>query len=124
VILKVRSGCDGSKENYVIYLGTIANLGSDVVNNLNTAAPFTIPPGVTALRIQPSAATQLASAKAGADAAFLPAATDMLQLGGANSILDVPLSPIKFPPNVAITLAIRKTDAGAGTCKVFAIAVP
>jgi len=108
----------------VIYLGTIANAGSDVINNLTTAAPFTIPPGVTCLRIQPSAATQMAAVKSGADATFLPAATDMLQLGGANSIQDVPIAAIKASPNAALTLAIRKTDAGAGTCKVFAIAVP
>jgi hypothetical protein len=105
----------------MIYLGTIANAGSDVVNNRTTAAPFTIPGGTRALRLQPSAATQMAATKGGDDSTFLPAATDMLQLGGANSVIDVPINSTGVP--TALTLAIRKTDAGAGTCKVFAIHV-
>lgn len=111
----------------MIYLGTIANAGSDVLNNRTTAAPFVIPPGVTCLRIQPSAATQMASVMNGVDSAavpFAPAASDMLQLGGALSIQDIPISQHNKSQNVGLTLAIRKTDVGAGTCKVFAIAVP
>ncbi len=111
----------------MIYIGTLNSAGSDCVNNSTTSAPFTIPSNTVALRLQPSAATMLASVKLVTDAAFLPAATDMLQLGGVNSVNDLPIpgrpggtptAPIGLP-----TLAIRKTDAGAGTCKVFAIAV-
>lgn len=109
----------------MIYLGTINNAGSDCINNLTTSSPFTIPQGVTCLRLQPSAATHVAAMKAGSDATFLPSdATTMLQLGAANSIQDLPISPIKTSPNLALTLAIRKTDAGAATTKVFAVAVP
>lgn len=108
----------------MIYLGTIANLGSDVINNLTTAAPFAIPPGIKCLRIQPSTATQMAAVKSASDATFLPAATDMLQLGGVNSSADLPMSAVKVSPNSPLTLAIRKTDAGACTCKVFATRIP
>lgn len=110
----------------MIFLGTLANSGTDVVNNRTTAVPFTIPPGATALRLQPSAATQLAVIKQGDDAAFLPAGTDMLALAGTG-YTDIPIGPPgnMTPGNASrpITLAIRKTDAGAGTCKVFAIAL-
>jgi hypothetical protein len=108
----------------MIFLGTIANAGSDVVNNTNTAAPFTIPAWVQTLRLQPSAATQMVSVVLANTPAFAPAATDMLQLGAANSSTDVPL-PRRDEPTAlllgALTMAIRKTDAGAGTVKVFAI---
>lgn len=111
----------------MIYLGTLASLGSDVVNNSTTATSFVIPSGTVALRLQPSAATMLAAVKLAADAAFLPAATDMLQLGAANSITDLPIPgrPGGEPrsPLSLLTLAVRKSDAGAGTTKVFAIAV-
>ena len=104
----------------MIYLGTIANLGSDVLNNLNTAAPFVIPHWVTQLRLQPSAATMMASMLYSSSAAFAPAATAMLQLGAANSVNDLscgrPTVPLTQP-----TLAVRKTDAGAGTTAVFAV---
>lgn len=101
------------------YLGTIANAGSDVVNNSTTAAPFTIPAGVSQLILQPSAATMMA-ATAPNNAAFLPAATDMLQLGGA---LSVNTLPVQFASTGGggPTLAVRKTDAGAGTTKVFGV---
>ena len=103
----------------MIYLGTIANLGSDVVDNTNTAAPFTIPAGTTRLFVQPSAATQMAAV--GLAAAFAPAATAMLQLGAANSIQEIPVSyQLTGQKGINPVLAIRKTDAGAGTCKVFA----
>lgn len=103
----------------MIFLGTIANAGSDVINNKSTAAPFTIPTWVEVLRLQPSAATQMASVKLGDDSSFAPAATDMLQLGGANSVTDIPIP--RAPGASPITVAIRKTDAGAGTTKVFAL---
>lgn len=105
----------------MIFLGTIDNAGSDVKNNDNTTTAFTIPVGTKALRLQPSAATHMAAVKIGDDASFAPASTAMLQLGGANSINDLPLP---FDPNgvrLQITLAVRKTDAGAATTKVFAI---
>ena len=101
------------------YLGTINNAGSDVVNNVTTSSPFTIPAGITRLFLQPSAATMQA-ATAPSNAAFLPATTDMLQLGAANSVNDIPVqwsSSIGAGP----TLAVRKTDAGAGTTKVFGV---
>jgi hypothetical protein len=104
----------------VIYLGTIANAGSDVKNNLNTAAPFAIPSWVTQLRLQPSAATQMAVMSYANDSAFAPAATAMLQLGGALSVNDISCGRPSAPV-VAPTLAVRKTDAGAGTCAVFAM---
>ena len=104
----------------MIYLGTIANAGSDVLNNKTTASTFVIPPGTQSLRLQPSAATMMAAVKHADDATFLPAATDMLQLGAANSITDL---PVPSPSAVTLTIAVRKTDAGAGTTKVFALGV-
>jgi hypothetical protein len=110
----------------MIFLGTIANVGSDVLNNTNTAAPFTIPTWVQVLRLQPSAATQMAAATLASNGAFAPAATDMLQLGAANSIADIPIARtpgvgIDHEASGPVTLAVRKTDVGAGTCKVFAL---
>lgn len=102
----------------MIYLGTIANGGSDVDNNTNTAAPFAIPHGTTRLFVQPSAATMMA-AVAPTNGAFAPAATDMLQLGAANSITEIPIPQKPDGAYQDVTLAIRKTDAGAGTTKVF-----
>ncbi len=103
----------------MIYLGTIANVGSDVLDNTNTAAPFTIPAGTARLFVQPSAATQMAAI--GTAAAFAPASTAMVQLGAVNSIQEIPISyPLTTGKTLPIVLAIRKTDAGAGTCKVFA----
>lgn len=103
----------------MLYLGTIANVGSDVLDNTNTASPFTIPAGTTRLFVQPSAATQMAAV--GTAAAFAPAASAMLQLGAANSIQEIPVSySLTSGKALPIILAIRKTDAGAGTCKVFA----
>lgn len=109
----------------MIFLGTIANTGSDVVNNKTTATPFAIPSGTIALRLQSSATTLLAAVKLGDDAAFLPAATDMLQLGAANSFNDVPVHGAPMLPHTPtlVTLAVRKSDAGASTCKVFAIGI-
>lgn len=109
----------------MIYLGTIANAGSDVVNNKSTATAFAIPSGTITLRLQPSAGTLLAAVKLADDAAFLPAATDMLQLGAANSFNDLPIhgSPLSPHTPTLVTLAVRKSDAGASTCKVFAIGV-
>lgn len=109
----------------MIYLGTIANAGSDVVNNRTTAAPFAIPSGTIALRLQSSATTLLAAVKAADDSTFLPAATDMVQLGAANSFNDLPIYGAHQPTHVLtpITLAVRKSDAGASTCKVFAVLV-
>lgn len=101
------------------YLGTIANAGSDVVNNSTTAAPFVIPAGITQLVLQPSAATMQA-ATAPNNAAFLPATTDMLQLGAATSINTLPVQWASTQP-AGTTLAVRKTDAGAGTTKVFGV---
>jgi hypothetical protein len=105
------------------YLGTIDNAGSDVKNNQNTSSPFVIPAGTIALRLQPSAATQMAAMAIVADASFAPAAGVMLQLGAANSITDLPIA-LPQARNAAMTLAVRKTDAGAGTTKVFAIGAP
>lgn len=106
----------------MIYLGTIANLGTDVVNNRNTAVPFVIPYWVTAVRLQPSAATMMAVAEyANNDVAFAPASTAMLQLGAANSIIDLPLGRPAVPL-IQPTLAVRKTDIGAGTTAVFGVA--
>lgn len=103
----------------MIYLGTIANAGSDVDNNTSTAAPFAIPAGTTRLFVQPSAATMMAAV--GTADAFAPAATDMLQLGAANSVNEIPVSySLTTGRALPIVLAIRKTDAGAGTTKVFA----
>jgi len=111
------------------YLGTIANAGSDVLNNTNTAVPFVIPAGITRLFLQPSAATMM-GATSQASAAFAPAATDMVQLGAANSINELPVPwsqgyTATFPSGVLAaagpTLAVRKTDVGAGTTKVFGI---
>lgn len=111
------------------YLGTIANAGTDVLNNSTTAAPFTIPAGTTRLFLQPSAATMQA-ATAPNSAAFLPATTDMIQLGAANSINELPVPwshgyTASYPAGVLVvagpTLAVRKTDAGAGTTKVFGV---
>lgn len=110
----------------MIYLGTIANVGSDVVNNRTTATPFTIPSGTIALRLQSTATTLLAAVKAADDATFLPAdATTMLQLGAANSFNDLPIYGANKPTHVLtpLTLAVRKSDAGAATCKVFAVMV-
>jgi hypothetical protein len=103
----------------MIFLGTIANVGSDVLDNTNTAAAFAIPAGTARLFVQPSAATMMASVvTAGASA---PAAAAMLQLGAANSIQEIPVSyPLTTGKVLPIVLAIRKTDAGAGTTKVFA----
>ena len=102
----------------MVYLGTIANAGSDVVNNTNTAIPFVIPAGVR-LFVQPSAATQQAAI--GSGGSFAPATGAMLQLGAANSIQEIPVpyGLTTFQGSTPV-LAIRKTDAGAGTCKVFA----
>jgi len=100
----------------MIFLGTIANAGSDVKNNANTAVPFTIPAGARSLWLQPAAATHMVAVSA-TNTGFAPAATDMIQLGAANSIQE-----IKLPGNMdhlGFTLAIRKTDVGAGTTKVF-----
>lgn len=108
----------------MIFLGTIANAGSDVKNNSNTAAPFVIPTGVTMLRLQPSAATMMASVALGDNPSFAPNATDQLQLGGANSFNDLPIPGTAARPGVVFQLAVRKTDAGAGTTKVFALAIP
>jgi hypothetical protein len=117
----------------MIYLGTIDNAGSDVKNNANTSSAFVIPPGTVALRLQPNAATMMAVLKYADDSAFAPAATAMLQLGAANSFNDLPIwrsaDLIAIAPRVGLlltplTLAVRKTDAGAGTTKVFAIAIP
>ena len=110
----------------MIYLGTIANAGSDVINNRTTAVPFLIPVWTQALRLQPSAATQMAALKTADDAAFLPAATDMLAIGAINAVLDIPIPRVPgfgadHGVTGPVTVAIRKTDVGAGTCKVFAI---
>lgn len=103
----------------MIYLGTIASVGSDVLNNTTTAVPFTIPAGTTRLFVQPSAATMMAAV--GTALPFAPAATDMLQLGAANSIQELPVSWERTAGKaLSPVLAIRKTDAGAGTTKVFA----
>lgn len=108
----------------MIYLGTIANVGTDVLNNRNTAVPFVIPTWVTALRLQPSAATMMAVAEyVNNDSTFAPAATAMMQLGGANSVNDLPCGH-PAEPLVQITLAVRKTDVGAGTTAVFGISTP
>lgn len=110
----------------MIYLGTIANAGSDVVNNRTTAAPFAIPSGTAALRLQSSATTLLAAVKLGDDATFLPAdGTTMLQLGAANSFNDIPIHGAPMLPHTPtlVTVAVRKSDAGASTCKVFAVGV-
>lgn len=96
------------------YLGTIDNAGSDVKNNATATTPFTIPDGFAAIVVQPSTATFMVAISTVA-AGFLPAATDMLQLGGANSIQSIPTG------GLAITVASRKTDAGAGTLKVFGV---
>lgn len=63
----------------MFYLGTIANVGSDVLNNTNTAVPFAIPHGTTRLFVQPSSPTQLAAIGL-TGAAFAPPATDMAAL--------------------------------------------
>lgn len=102
------------------YLGTIANAGSDVVNNSTTAAPFAIPSGITRLFLQPSAATMQAATSVN-NAAFLPATTDMLQLGAANSINEIPVAWTATFGSAGPTLAVRKTDAGAGSTKVFGV---
>lgn len=106
------------------YLGTINNAGSDVVNNTTTSVPFTIPAGTTRLMLQPSAATMQAATSVN-NAAFLPATTDMAQLGAANSFNDVPITWFEAvggygSAQLGPTLAVRKTDAGAGTTKVWA----
>jgi hypothetical protein len=105
----------------MIFLGTIANAGSDVVNNKTTSTPFTIPTWATALRLQPSAATMSVALKLADDASFLPASTDVLLIGAANSINDIPILRGIFNPSDQVTLAVRKSDSGAGTTKVFAV---
>lgn len=110
----------------MIYLGTIANAGSDVLNNKTTATPFAIPSGTIALRLLPSAGTLLAAVKLGDDASFLPAdATTMLQLGAANSFNDLTIHGAPMMPHTPtlVTLAVRKSDAGSSTCKVFAVGI-
>ena len=104
----------------MIYLGTINNAGSDVQNNKTTSTPFDIPVGTVGLRLQPSTATMLGVMKIGAsvDPTFLPAASAMAQLGAANSFNDCPM---RVSGGVVATVAVRKSDAGAGTCAVFAI---
>lgn len=112
----------------MIFLGTIANVGTDVLNNTNTAVPFTIPAGITQLILQPSAATMMAAVSAN-NSSFAPPATSMLQLGAAQSIQSIPiqwaLTTTGYETNVGaaagITLAVRKTDAGAGITKVFGL---
>ena len=99
----------------MIYLGTIANVGSDVLNNTDTAAPFVIPKGIIRLVVQPSTATFMVAVSV-VNALFAPAATAMAQLGAANSTLEIPIGAFS-----EITLASRKTDAGAGTLKVFGV---
>ena len=106
----------------MIYLGTIDNAGSDVKNNKNTSTPFQIPNGATALRLVPSAATMLIATKLDEDTSFAPAAGAMCPLGTVSTFIDIPLSNYSRPiPLTLLTLAVRKTDAGAGTTKVFAI---
>src|SRR5258708_3786954 len=85
------------KERPVIFLGIINNAGSDVKNNLNTSTPFAIPYWVTALRLQPSAATMMAVASYANDSAFAPASTAMLQLGAVNSVNDLPMGRPSAP---------------------------
>jgi hypothetical protein len=104
----------------VIYLGTIDNAGSDVKDNTNTSSTFTIPVGTTRLFVQPSAATHMAAV--GTAGGFAPAASAMLQLGAASSIQEIPISyALTAGKSLVPVLAIRKTDAGAGTTKVFAV---
>ncbi len=105
----------------MIYLGTIDNAGSDVKNNLNTSSPFVIPPGTIGLLFQPSAATMMSAVKLASDSAFAPASTAMAQLGGASSFNTITLPGDRMVGQALVTVAVRKTDAGAGTTKVFAI---
>lgn len=108
----------------MIYLGTIALTGSDFKTSKTgdaaaTATPFEIPAGVERLVLQPSAATILATTllySATPDGGTTAAAAAMLQLGGVNSILDVGINS-----GFAVQLVCRKTDAGAGTVKVFGV---
>lgn len=107
------------------YLGTINNAGSDVVNNSTTSTPFAIPAGCNALVLQPSAATMMAATSSN-NATFLPAANNMLQLGAINSVNNIPLMWNEAvggygSANLGPTLAVRKTDAGAGTTLVFGV---
>lgn len=101
------------------YLGTIDNAGSDVKNNATASVPFSIPPGVHFLVVVPSSATLLIACSRGAasgagDSSFLPAATDMMPLDVANKGYGIACIP-------GGTLACRKSDAAAGTLKVFAV---
>lgn len=105
----------------MIYLGTIDNAGTDVKNNFNTSSAFAIPPGTMGLLFQPSAATMMAAVKLAIDSSFAPASTAMAQLGGANSFNTTTLPGDRATGQVNITVAVRKTDSGAGTTKVFAI---
>lgn len=96
----------------MIYLGTIDNAGSDVKNNATCSVPFALPGTAYRLFVVPSAATQLVACTAKNDA-FLPAAGAMCQLPTANVPTEISCVP-------GGTIASRKTDAGAGTLKVFA----
>ncbi len=96
----------------MFYLGTIDNAGSDVKRNDNASTPFVIPKGTYRLFVQPSAATMMVACTA-SNTSFAPAAGAMFQLGAANSLQEIPCVP-------GGTIASRKTDAGAGTLKVFA----
>lgn len=107
------------------YLGTINNAGSDVVNNATTSSPFVIPAGVTRLFLQPSTATMMAATAAN-NAAFLPNATDMVQLGAVNSLNELPVAWASSvggygSAQLGPTLAVRKTDATAGNTKVWGV---
>lgn len=75
---------------------------------------FTVPLGTSRVLLQPSAATMMAAASPGSASSFAPIRGKMIQLGGANSLTELPCIP-------GGTIAIRKTDSGAGTTKVFAI---
>lgn len=96
----------------MIYLGTIDNAGSDVKNNLTATTPFAIPRGK--IVVQPSGATIQVASKATSDVAFLPATGNMASLVTANALVEVGYVP-------GGTIASRKTDAGAGTLKVFLV---
>lgn len=108
----------------MIFLGTITNAGSDVKNNTNTAVPFVIPVGITRLFLQPVDAATLMAAVSATNPAFAPAAANMLQLGAINSIQEIPLQfalTQGYEAQTGVTLAIRKTDVGAGNTKVFGV---
>jgi hypothetical protein len=96
----------------MLYLGTLEHAGSDLKLNSNTAAPFVIPKGTYRLWVQPSTTTFMVSCT-GKNDSFSPTTAQMAKLGAADSLQEVSCIP-------GGTIASRKTDAGAGTLKVFA----